>query len=85
MHLIVYRNGHFEEEKALYNKTTKSVIIKGDYYHDKIDYFIEGYVSALNEFGIYTDEVEEKEIYSDHFMYGVLEFYNDEADYEEED
>lgn len=80
MNLMIYINGHYEEEKALVDLDTEKVIIKGDYYHDKIDYRIEGYIAALEDFEIYSDEVQEREIHSDHYMYKRLGFYNEEED-----
>lgn len=85
MRLIIFTNSHFEEEKALVNLDTKEVIIKGDYYHDKIDERIEGYLAALQDFNIYKDEPKEKKIDSKHEMYEKLEFYNEDAEYEEEE
>ncbi|MGK4040841.1 hypothetical protein AB0Y20_00970 [Heyndrickxia oleronia] len=85
MNLIIYTNSHFEEEKALVNLNTKEVILKGDYYHDKIDEKIEGYLAALQDFNIYNDEPEEEEIDSKHEMYKELEFYNEDAEYEDDE
>jgi hypothetical protein len=78
--LVKYTNGHFEEEKALVDLDSKRIIMKGDYYHDKIDYLIDGYLAALNEHDVYVDELLEEEITSDHEMYNELDFYNEEEE-----
>jgi hypothetical protein len=43
MKLVIFANKHYEEEKALMDLDKKEVLLKGDYYHDKIDNVIEGY------------------------------------------
>jgi hypothetical protein len=85
MNLIIYTNSHFEEEKALVNLDTKQVILKGDYYHDKIDHLIEGYLQALKDYNLHNDEVQSEEINSNHEMYEELEFYNEDAPLEFEE
>ena len=71
----IYVNETFEEEKALYDLEKKDVVLKGDYYHDKIDYVIEGYLLALK---INLDEVDDIRIDSEHPLFKEFEFYNDE-------
>jgi hypothetical protein len=85
MNLIIYTNSHYEEEKALVNLDTKEVILKGDYYHDKIEHLIEGYLQALRDLNMYNGEIRNEEINSNHDMYDELEFYNEDAscDFEE--
>lgn len=48
MKLIVYVNDTFEEEKALFNLEDNIALVKGDYYHDKIDERIEGFLEGLD-------------------------------------
>ena len=83
MNLIIYVNGHYEEEKALVDLDGNKIMLKGDYYHDKIDHLIEGYLQALNDFNIYTNEVDSEEIDHKHEMYTELEFYNEDCDDED--
>lgn len=80
MNLIIYVNDTFEEEKALYDLDEKEVLLKGDYYHDKIDYKISGYLLAL---GIDEEDVVEENIDSKHELFKELEFYNDSYEDEE--
>jgi DNA-binding LacI/PurR family transcriptional regulator len=80
MKLIKYVNKHYEEERALVDLDSKEIILQGDYYHDKIDEKIEGYLKALEDHNIYTDEVEREEIGSKHEMYEELGFYNEEEE-----
>lgn len=72
VNLVIYVNDNFEEEKALYNLDSKQVIVKGDYYHDKIDSVIEGYLLAKC---IDSDSVEDIWIDQNHEMFKELEFY----------
>ncbi|QJI52421.1 hypothetical protein [Psychrobacillus phage Perkons] len=74
MNFIIYINDTFEEEKALYDLDKKEVILKGDYYHDKIDYQIMGYLLALE---VDKEDIAEDIIDSTHVMFDKLEFYND--------
>lgn len=85
MKLIIYVNEHFEEEKALVDIDKKEVLLKGDWYHDKIDVLIEGYLNALIGFNIYTEEVDTEYIDSKHELYDYLEFYNEEDFEDDED
>jgi hemerythrin len=77
MNLIIYVNDHFEEERALFDLEGNREILKGDYYHDKITERIEGYLQALDDFKIYTEEVETEWIDSTHQHYELLEFYKE--------
>ncbi len=80
MELIIYTNDHYEEEKALVDLVDKKVILKGDYYHDKISHQIEGYLKALRDYGIYGIETKRENIDSAHELYNELGFYNEEED-----
>jgi hypothetical protein len=77
VNLVVYINNTFEEEKALYDLDERRIIIKGDYYHDKIDHVIEGYLIAKD---IDEDEVEDIWIDNNHEMFEELEFYDGSMD-----
>ena len=52
INLIHYYNDEFDEEEALYNADTKELIIKGDYYHDKISEYIKGILHGLTIAGV---------------------------------
>lgn len=78
MNLIIYVNENFEEEKALFDKEETKVILKGDYYHDKIDERIEGYLEALSDFSIYKEEVETEYIDESHELYEKIGFYHED-------
>ena len=56
IYIIVYNKTHDEGECALYDATNDVVIIRGDYYHNKIDSQIEGFFTALQ----YTKQPFEK-------------------------
>ncbi|BEU14623.1 hypothetical protein [Bacillus phage CM1] len=83
MNLVIFENATHEEEKALVNLDTGKAILNGDYYHDKIDYRIEGYLEALKDYGIHTEEVPTEEIGKKHEYFAKLNFYD--GDYEEDD
>ena len=74
MDLVIYVNDNFEEEKALFDKNEKKVILLGDYYHDKIDERIEGYLEALRDFNIYNKEVGDIYINESHEHYDFIVF-----------
>ena len=80
MNLIIYANEHYEEERALFNLETNEVILKGDYYHDKIYEKIEGYLLALKDFNIYIDKVISNGIDRSHAHYDLCEFYDEEEE-----
>ena len=77
MNLVIYINETFEEEQAVYDVDNKKVLLKGDYYHDKISAKISGYLTAKD---IDEDEVEDIYIDQDHEMFNVLEFYDGSED-----
>lgn len=72
--LIIYVNDNFEEEKALFDKKENKVILLGDYYHDKIDEKIEGYLEALKDFNIYDKDVDDEYINDSHEHYELIGF-----------
>jgi hypothetical protein len=47
MDLVMLINNEHEDERALYNMSKGEVIFLGDYYHDKIDEKIEGFIECL--------------------------------------
>lgn len=74
MNLVVYINDNFEDERALFDLDKMKVILMGDYYHDKIDDRIEGYLEALKDNGIYNKEVDSEWIDESHEHYKLMEF-----------
>lgn len=48
---ITLRNECYEDEAALYSKTYDKIILRGDYYHDKIEEKIEGFLLGLQYAG----------------------------------
>lgn len=74
MKLIIYINENFEEERALFDLDSGVEILKGDYYHDKIDETIGGYLKALKDFDIYKADVEQELIDESHALYIKLNF-----------
>lgn len=85
MNLVIYNNAHYEEEQALVDLESGEVILKGDWYHDKIDSVIEGYEQALKDFRIITESIPVEEINRNHKWYAILDFYDDDYDYPEDD
>jgi DNA-binding LacI/PurR family transcriptional regulator len=75
MNLIIYVNDNFEEERALFDLDREKVILVGDYYHDKIDKRIDGYLEALKDFNIYRDDVPVEWIKDTHKHYNLTGFY----------
>lgn len=78
MNLVIYTNETFEEEQALYDVTNKKVLLKGDYYHDKIRSKISGYLFAKE---VDEDEVQDIEIDQNHELFEVLDFYDGSEDW----
>lgn len=77
MNLVIYVNEHSEDEKALFDRGEKKIIMKGDTYHNKISQRIEGYLQALDDFAIYREKVETKYINESHELYEEIGFYNE--------
>ena len=77
MNLVIYINDTHEEEKALYDLDRGKIVLKGDYYHDKIDYLISGYLMGKD---IDEDSIEEIYINSYHELFEELEFYDGNLD-----
>lgn len=81
LNLVKYYNETFEDERALVNKDTGEILCKGDYYHDKIDEHIEGFIRGLKYCG-YEVIMDEIDINPDDKLFDKLGFYND-GDYED--
>lgn len=77
MNLVILVNKEFEEEKALFDLNKEQVLLSGDYYHDKIDAKIEGYLEALSDHNIYNKEVEEMYVDIHHRYFKLVRFYSE--------
>lgn len=75
MNLIIYTNEEYEDEKALFDLDSNKMLLKGDYYHNKISEKIEGYLNALNDFEIYCEEVNRESIDRNHELFELIGFY----------
>ena len=71
-------NETFCEEQCLYDLTNDKVLLKGDYYHDKIDESIEGFVYAMEHFNIEHEYEEDELIGTDNCMFEKIGFANEE-------
>lgn len=79
MKLKVFENGVYSEiEKALVNMDTKEIIMSGDYYHDKIDEHMEGFLMGLKYAKVKYELLEPEVIIPEHEMFNKCDFYNEE-------
>lgn len=79
MKFKVYINGAYSEvEKALVNVDTNEVVLSGDYYHDKIDEYIKGFLTGLHYVGIEFHLLKPETIMSEHKMFKVCNFCDEE-------
>jgi hypothetical protein len=76
-------NGAFEEESALINIDTKEVVVKGDYYHDKIDEYIDGVLYGLSYSGIDYEILDTIVATPNTELFKLCDFYDD-GSYEDE-
>ena len=76
---IKFINGTLEDEAALYNVDNNEIVMKGDYYHDKIYEKIDGIIQGIEYIGMEV-VVKEKIIYPDNEMFNVLDFYEEEEE-----
>lgn len=78
---IIYTNSTFEEEKALVERKENGekhiVVMKGDYYHDKIDEKINGFLLGLQYSNI-EYELKEIEVFPNLKLFEELDFYLEE-------
>lgn len=77
MRLQIAINSTFEEEKALLNLDNKEVIFRGDYYHDKIDEYIQGFLKGLSYANIQYELLDNAFITPDMEMFDVCDFVNE--------
>lgn len=84
LNLVKYYNETFEDERALVNKDTGEILCKGDYYHDKINQYIDGFIHGLRycEYDVITENTI---INPKNELFNKLGFYNADADYEDYD
>lgn len=76
MKLIIFINSTMEDEQALVNLEDNEILLKGDFYHDKIEAQIQGFLKGL-KFAEVDFIIEEEIINPDNDMFEKLEFYND--------
>lgn len=75
MNLVIYTNAHNEEDQqVLYDLIAQAIILQGDYYHDKINCLIDGYVMALNDWNLYAGEPERISINKNHELFKKFDF-----------
>jgi hypothetical protein len=75
MRLVIYINEHSEDSRALFDLDKGEVLLSGDYYHDKIDEMIQGYLCALSDHNIYKEEPEDIWIDNTHEHFKECDFY----------
>ena len=76
--LIKYENVSWDEgEYALIEKDTNKILLKGDYYHDKIYEKIEGFLEGLDYCGV-EYKLEFLGLSSDDEMFKTIGFYSEE-------
>jgi len=85
MKLQIVVNSTFEEEKALINIDTKQVLAHGDYYHDKIDEYIGGFLSGLSFANVQYELLDDICANPDTELFTICEFDNNNYDDREED
>ena len=71
-------NGTFDEEKALVNMDTKEMILHGNYYDNKIDEYINGFLEGLNYAKVKYELLESETITPEYEMFNKCEFWNEE-------
>lgn len=74
MRLKILINDTNEEERALVNIDTKEVILRGDYYHDRIDERIDGFLYGLRYVGIKYNRLDNQHILPKQGMFKVCDF-----------
>ena len=88
LHFKIYVNDEFDEERALVEVTDNQfkVVQYGDYYHDKIDERIEGFLEGLIYIGDVQYELEDDCVYINHKdeQFGLIGFTQEEYDENEE-
>ena len=75
--LIQYYNADDEDEQCLFDLTNNKIMLKGDYYHDKISEEIEGYLCALKDFNIEFELEESELVYTNSSLFKTLGFCSD--------
>ena len=85
MKLRVYINEELDEEQALINEDDLTVLVKGDYYHDKVDARIWGFIDALRYLKIDYKLLKERYINHSDPLFGKFDFVQeDHEEYDEE-
>ena len=76
MRLVVYTNSTYEDERALVNLDTNTVLTMGDSYHHKICDRIEGFIEALKYCNVAHTILEGRKITPDDEEFDVYGFYD---------
>lgn len=72
-----YINETFEEERALVEISDgNKVILKGDYYHDKIDKLIDGFFKGLDYCGCNYEIQSDESISPNNNLFDKIGFYD---------
>ena len=79
MKLTILTNSTYEEEKGLYDNYKNILIVKGDYYHDKIDEIIKGIVQGIEYCGIEVN-LNKLTIYPKDELFNKYNFYDNQDD-----
>jgi len=80
MRLQIVINNTFEEEKALINIHTKEVLAHGDYYHNKIDEYIAGFLNGLSFANVQYELLDSVELTPDMELFNICSFENNNYD-----
>lgn len=75
--LIRFKNAEFEEEEALSNALNGEVIMKGDWYHNKISSVIDGFIEGLEYITPFVT-VKEVEVTKEEELFDWLGFYSND-------
>jgi hypothetical protein len=79
MNLTILINGTSEDEKGLYDNDKEMLIVKGDYYHIKIDDRIEGIIQGIEYCGIEVN-LNKLTIYPTNELFNKYNFYDNQDD-----
>lgn len=83
---IIFINKEFEEEQALVSVEedgSLDIVLKGDYYHDKIEHQIKGFLHGITWTDESSYEIETKHINHKDEMFDKLDFNQEDYDDEE--
>ncbi|HHT96495.1 MAG TPA: hypothetical protein GXZ90_01200 [Clostridiales bacterium] len=70
-------NETYEEEAALINVDTSEIIIKGDYYHNKISEYIDGIFHGLHYVNVSYERLPDQFVTPDMDLFKMCKFYEE--------